>query len=195
VILGLTGKYCSGKNMAAKIFIDRDWYELDVDQIGHAVLKLMTLGITEEFGNEILHDDGSINRRVLGSIVFRDKKQMHKLESIIHPEMVNQCKTKIDENSDKHILLNAAILHHMGLNKLCDSVLWIESGVIIRLKRAKIRDKLSFMQIIRRIYGQRKLDAKYWVEDVDIHIIQNQGTRKNLETEVNLLIDNLEERV
>jgi dephospho-CoA kinase len=83
----------------------------------------------------------------------------------------------------------------MKLNNLCDSVLWVESPLFVRLKRGISRDNLSFLSIIKRIYGQRKLDAKYWVEDVDIHSIQNSGTRNNLETEINSLIDKFEKRV
>ena len=83
----------------------------------------------------------------------------------------------------------------MGLNSFCDSILWVESDIFTRFRRARARDHISLIQILKRIYGQRKLDAKYWVEDVDIHIIRNMGTRLSLETEVNTLIDMFEERV
>ncbi len=195
MVLGLTGKYCSGKNMAGKVFTDRGWYELDVDRFGHDALVKMRNDIVKIFGQDILYKDGSIDRKKLGSIVFNSRASLGHLESIIHPEMVDRCKQEIKDNKDKNILINAAILHHMGLNSLCDSVLWIESDLFIRIKRAMGRDKIPLLQILKRIYGQRKLDAKYWVEDVDIHIIQNMKTRSGLEMEVNTLIDMFEERV
>jgi len=195
VILGLTGKYCSGKNLAAESFISRGWYALDIDKFGHSALDTMSSSIVAAFGQSILSDNNSVDRKKLGSIVFGSKKQLALLESIIHPEMISRCKVEIQNNSHKNILINAAILHHMGLNKLCDSVLWIKSGIFIRFKRALIRDKLSFFQIIKRLYRQRKLDAKYWMEDVDIHIIHNHKTRFRLDAEVNALIDKFEERV
>jgi len=195
VILGLTGKYCSGKNLAAESFIFRGWYALDIDKFGHSALDTMSSSIVAAFGQSILSENNSIDRKELGRIVFGSKKQLILLESIIHPEMISRCKAEIQNNSHKNILINAAILHHMGLNKLCDSVLWIKSGVFSRFRRALTRDKLSFSQIIKRLYGQRKLDAKYWVEDVDIHIIQNRKTRFSLDAEVNVLIDKFEERV
>lgn len=195
MVLGLTGKYCSGKNMAGRIFADRGWYELDVDRFGHDALTKKTDQVVRVFGQVILSEDGSIDRKRLGSIVFNNKANLRRLESIIHPEMVDRCKQEINKNKDRNILINAAILHHMGLNSFCDSVLWVESDLFTRFRRARTRDRISLIQILRRIYGQRKLDAKYWVEDVDIHIIRNMGTRVSLETEINTLIDMFKERV
>lgn len=195
MVLGLTGKYCSGKNMAGRVFTDRGWYELDVDRFGHDALTKKTDQIVKVFGQVVLSEDGSIDRKRLGSIVFNNKANLRRLESIIHPEMVDRCKQEINKNKEKNILINAAILHHMGLNVLCDSILWVESDLFTRFRRAKARDRISVIQILIRIYGQRKLDAKYWVEDVDIHIIRNMGARVSLETEINTLIDMFKERV
>ena len=195
MVLGLTGKYCSGKNMAGRVFTGRGWDELDVDCFGHDALIKNTARIVKVFGQDVLSSDGSIDRKRLGSIVFDSKAYLRRLESIIHPEMVDRCRQEINSNKDKNILINAAILHHMGLNSFCDSILWVESDIFTRFRRARARDHISLIQILKRIYGQRKLDAKYWVEDVDIHIIRNMGTRVSLETEINTLIDMFEERV
>jgi len=195
VVLGLTGKYCSGKNLAARVFFGFVWYELDMDRFGHDALKGMSDKIVQAFGPGIVSDDGSIDRKKLGSVVFSSSKQLLLLESIIHPEMIDRCRNEIESNSHKNIIINAAILHHMKLNLICDSILWIESPLFTRLKRGISRDNLSFLSIVKRIYGQRKLDAKFWKEDVDIYSIQNSGSRISLETEVNSLIDKFEERV
>ena len=195
MVLGLTGKYCSGKNIVGRVFTDRNWYELDMDRFGHDALMKKAADVVKVFGQVILSEDGNINRKRLGSIVFSNRDQLRRLESIIHPEMVHQCEQVIKDNNDRNILINAAILHHMGLNSLCDSVLWVESDLFTRFRRAWTRDRISLFQIMKRIYGQRKLDTKYWVEDVDIHLIRNMGTRLSLETEVNTLIDMFEERV
>lgn len=195
MVLGLTGKYCSGKNVVAGYFISRDWYELDVDRFGHDALETMTSEVVKAFGTDILSNQEKIDRKKLGDLVFSSKKRLLILESIIHPEMIDHCRKEIKNNSHKNILINAAILHHMKLNQLCDSVLWVKSSFIARFKRGLKRDKLSKLSILKRMYGQRKLDAKYWVEDVDIHSIENNGSRNKLETEVNSLIDKLEKRV
>ncbi len=195
MIVGLTGKYCSGKNMAGRVFSDRGWDELDIDKFGHDALLEKSLELIKTFGSGIVNVSGGIDRKKLGSIVFGDKKQLLKLESIIHPVMVDRCRAYIAQNSSRNILINAAILHHMGLNSLCNSILWIEASLIIRFRRALKRDNLSFFQIIRRIFRQAKLDAKYWKEDVDIHIIRNNSTGDNLVAKVISLIEEYEKRV
>jgi dephospho-CoA kinase len=195
VVLGLTGKYCSGKNVIASFFISRDWYELDVDRFGHDALETKTPEVLMAFGRGILSNQGSIDRKKLGDLVFSSNKKLSILESIIHPEMIDNCRKEIKDSSHKNILINAAILHHMKLNQLCDSVLWVESSFISRFNRGMRRDNLSILSIFKRMYGQRKLDAKYWVEDVDIHNIENKGSRNRLETEINSLIDKIEKRV
>ena len=195
MVLGLTGKYCSGKNLAAEFIVSRGWYEIDMDRFGHDALIKKSAQVVEAFGQIVLSEDGSIDRKKLGVIVFNNKTHLQYLESIIHPEMVKRCKQEIEGNKDRNILINAAILHHMRLNSLCDSVLWVESNFFTRFGRARDRDNLSAIPILKRIYGQRKLDAKYWVEDVDIYSIQNNGNKIDLETEVNTLIDKFEERV
>jgi len=195
VVLGLTGKYCSGKNVVAGFFISRDWYELDVDRFGHDALKTKINEVVQAFGTGILLKEGSVDRKKLGELVFSNKNKLLLLESIIHPEMINHCRKEIKNNSHRNILINAAILHHMKLNKLCDSVLWVETSFISRFKRGISRDNLSILSILKRMYGQRKLDAKYWVEDVDIHSIENKGSIIRLETKVNTLIDKFEKRV
>ncbi len=195
MIVGLTGKYCSGKNMAARVFADRGWDELDIDKFGHDALIDKSEEVIKIFGSGILSADGDIDRKKLGAIVFRSRKKLLKLESIIHPAMVDRCRIYIEKNNSRNILINAAILHHMGLNSLCNSILWIESSLVLRFRRALKRDKLPLTQIIRRIFRQHKLDAKYWREDVDIHIIRNNSTGDSLVAEVNSLIEEYEKRV
>jgi dephospho-CoA kinase len=195
VVLGLTGKYCSGKNMVAGYFVNRGWLDLDIDRFGHDALQIKSDEVIKEFGPGIRSEDGNIDRKRLGVLVFSSSKKLSDLESIIHPEMIIRCKKEIQNNNNRHIIINAAILHKMGLNTLCNSILWVESPLFIRVNRGRSRDNLNLLSIIRRIYGQRKLDAKYWQEDVDIYNIMNSGSGNSLEAEVNFLIDIFEERV
>ena len=194
MVLGLTGKYCSGKNLVSKMFIKRGWDELDVDLFGHEALKIKSAEVIDAFGTGIISENTLIDRKLLGRIVFKSGEKLELLESIIHPEMVSMCIQRIEDSKGRHVVINAAILHRMGLNRLCDSVLWIESGLYSRLIRARIRDGFGYIQIMKRIFSQYKLDAKYWEEDVDIHIIRNGSTREQLEVEVSELIDEFEKR-
>jgi dephospho-CoA kinase len=195
MVLGLTGKYCSGKSIAGKIFTARGWLELEVDSFGHDALSARRYDVRKAFGDEVVGHSGEIDRKKLGALVFSDREKLKILESIIHPEMADRCEREIAANSGRNILINAAILHHMSLDRLCDSVLWIESGTISRFVRARKRDGLSVFQIAKRFYSQRQLDAKYWGKDVDTHIIRNSGDKAGFDKEINALIDMFEKRV
>ncbi|RLD30559.1 MAG: dephospho-CoA kinase, partial [Bacteroidetes bacterium] len=69
-----------------------------MDRFGHDALESMLDKIVQTFGSGILLKDGSIDRKILGSIVFSSKKKLLLLESIIHPVMVTRCRNEIQNN-------------------------------------------------------------------------------------------------
>ncbi len=194
MVLGITGKYCSGKNTVSRIFVSHGWYEIDVDRLGYRALKEKTVEVVSLFGKDILDNNGEIDRKKLGDIVFNSRKALAALESIIHPVMVDLCKKEIQECGNCSIVINAAILHKMGLNRLCDAVLWVESPFLRRMGRALVRDSHSVCHILKRMAAQRKLDAKYYHEVVDSYTIWNGSSVHILETDVVKIITALGER-
>ncbi len=194
MILGITGKYCSGKSTVARIFVAHGWYEIDVDRLGYAALDKRAAAVTTRFGREVVDDSGTVDRRKLGDIVFKDKEALEDLESIIHPEMVRLCEKEIRECGRDSIIINAAILHKMGLDRLCDAILWVESPFLRRLGRAFRRDSRSICHVLKRMNAQRKLDAKYYSKDVDRYTIWNGSSVRELEPAVLNLITAMGEK-
>lgn len=194
MIVGITGKYCSGKNLAAEIFASNGWAGIDVDLIGHRALEIKKDEVADVFGRGILGPDGRINRKELGRIVFKDKKALRTLEKILHPLMVELCREEIESAGTGNIIINAAVLHRMGLNKLCGAVIWVKAPFFTRLKRSLKRDNHSLFHSLKRMLSQRELDAKYWEEDVDSYTIWNNSSIAELEAEVTRLSSALGER-
>ena len=184
MILGITGKYCSGKNLVTDFVVKEGWHEIDMDKLGHQVLKQNKAEVAALFGKEILDGGGEVDRERLGEIVFGSKKELHRLEAVIHPKMVSLCRMIIEDRKSEDLVINAAILHKMGLNRLCDSILWVKAPFLDRFRRALKRDSYSFLQIIRRMAAQRSLDAKYYREDVDSYTIWNKSSIDDLESEI-----------
>lgn len=184
MVLGLTGKYCSGKNTVAEFFCSEGWYVIDVDQLGHKALGIKAVEITDAFGISILDEKGVIDRKKLGKRVFGNKKSLRILESCIHPEMVRLCKREIESCGRTNVVINAAILYKMGLNKLCDAIVWVKAPFVERLRRSLNRDSHTVFQSIRRMAAQRKLEAKYYSKDVDSYTILNTSSREDMKTEV-----------
>src|SRR2546430_438242 len=88
--LGLTGGIASGKSFVAARLREMNFRVLDADQLGHKFIEpdQSAYGpVVEEFGNEVLRPDKSVDRKKLGAIVFADPQKLAKLNSILHPRI------------------------------------------------------------------------------------------------------------
>ncbi|MBN1523249.1 MAG: dephospho-CoA kinase [Spirochaetales bacterium] len=172
MVIGVTGKYCSGKNIITRLIAARNFTEIDVDTIGHEVLSQKSREVIASFGQKITDADGSINRRKLGRIVFADKKKRQALERLLHPEMTELIKQQI--LLYKNAVINAALLFPMKLDSLCDAVIIVRSPLIQRIFRAKKRDRLDFCEIIKRFLSQLKILSNKTTGNVDIYNVDNR---------------------
>ncbi len=164
MVLGITGKYCSGKSVLARLFVSCGFEHIDVDLVGHEALEAKREELRAAFGDEILDGAaGRINRKALGRIVFRDRKKRKILEEIVHPWMVQKVAALLnteDVQSSKAYVISAALLHKMKLDVLCDVVVLVETHVIIRALRAMKRDGLSLVSMMRRFSSQAHIPTR-----------------------------------
>ena len=192
IIAGLTGKYCAGKNTVAAMFEKRGFIHIDVDSLGHAALPRIKNEVVSHFGKEILDRD-EIDRKKLGSIVFSDEAEKKALEKLIHPVMVEMVEKKIRENKGSDILINAAILHQMGLDSLCSALIWVDAPLFTRIKRALKRDSLPLKEVIKRIITQTDLNTNLMKKKSDTYTIRNCGSVEKTASAVEKLIEKLKE--
>ncbi len=88
MIIGLTGSIATGKSQSSKIFKQLGCYIIDADKISRTLTtkdSKCLKDIIGTFGTDVLKDDGTLNRKKLGEIVFNDKQLKIELERIIHP--------------------------------------------------------------------------------------------------------------
>lgn len=188
MILGIAGKACSGKNAAAAIFVAKGYESVDVDTLGHKALLLKKDDIVQAFGIHILNTEGEIDRKVLGSLVFKDKPALKKLESMTHPAVFSMVEEFIRSSESENIIINAAILGTSGMDVLCDRVLWIDSPLLLRILRAINRDRNRISAIFSRIRSQRDLTIQHFSADVDIYMVRNRGKLGELEKQIDLFL-------
>lgn len=175
-VIGVYGLLASGKTTFSKMLSSYiDALYISADEIGHAALTLKKDDIVHAFGLSILDEDNNINRKTLGRIVFSDKKKLKKLESISHPFILDQIK-KIIDSTDKDIVIEAALLHRIKIDKLCNLKIYIDSNVssiVSRLKNRSIdEDKARKLIKIQR-------DVKINKSDADI-VVKNMRDYRNL---------------
>ena len=127
MIVGLTGRSCSGKDRVASLLDDR-FTVIDEDGLGHVALDANRDRIVEAFGEDIL-TEGKVDRKRLGPKVFSSPEALKTLESISHPWMVEETlrECREAEKEGKIPVINAAILEKMGFVEYCDEVILVPS--------------------------------------------------------------------
>lgn len=183
MIIGVTGKYCSGKNIVSYILQKYGFIEIDVDKIGHRVLENEAKRVINTFGRGILNKEGRINRQKLAGIVFRSKKSRVKLEAMLHPLMKEQIQGVIERNN-KNFIINAALLFQMQLHGLCDFIIFVRAPFCKRVRWALHRDKLSIWDILPRFFSQFQIFSKLKLPGVDIYYEDNKGSIQELEKRI-----------
>lgn len=173
-MLGVAGKYCSGKSALVSFLQELGFREIDVDSVGHELLREEPVKgrVVVRFGNFVLNANGEIDRRELGRRVFRNRRALRDLERLLHPPMVRRVEQLL-QNCSGRVVINAAILFRMGLDRLCSLVIYVRSPLLQRLRRAVSRDGLTLWQALSRTAAQRGICPKYSPEGVDIYYVDN----------------------
>lgn len=186
-IIGLTGGYCAGKNEVANILASHGWDIIDVDRLGHEALQQSAQYIKETFGTEVFHQDGSIDRKALGAIVFADPARMQQLESIVHPAMFGLLDSLMDQHLRKgteHLCINAALLYRFPHLRSCSAVIEVKAPLLVRISRARQRDGVSTLQALKRIMAQRALWHLRPQPPFPIYKVSNYGSLLMLANQV-----------
>jgi dephospho-CoA kinase len=172
MIIGLTGVYCAGKNHIARLLEERGLPVLDVDKLGHGALETEKSAVLERFGEDILDREGRIDRKLLGARVFGKPEELAALEAIVHPAANRETLAWI-ERQGGNCVINAALLHRSSVS--LDAVIVVEAPFFTRLLRARRRDRLPWIALLKRFRSQKEFTAQYFKEKTDIYRVENRG--------------------
>lgn len=179
LVLGLTGSIGSGKSTVARMFQELGAEIIDADKVGHSLLekKEVRESIVKNFGSCILDKEGRIERRKLGKIVFRDKKRLEELNSIIHPLIFSEIKRRITFSEARIIIVDAAILLEAGGDSLVDKVIVVNASYETRRKRIRESSLLSSKEVEGIIKAQFSQDEK--IQRADFLIENEEGIEES----------------
>lgn len=183
LVLGITGGSGSGKSQVCKLLASMGAQIIDADEIGHQITAREDVlrEIVVEFGSDILNDDGTLNRKKLGSIVFASKSALETLNVITHKKIFDEIEKILSESYNDIIAIDAAVLKNTRLKNLCNFIISVVAPRDQRVKRIMQRDYLSEEKAMDRIKSQ-PTDAQY-AHGVDF-VILNNGNVENLNRRV-----------
>ena len=181
-VIGLTGGIGTGKSVVAGILSEEGALILDADRLGHEVYlpgRPAYDDIVDEFGRGVLAEDGTIDRKKLGPIVFGDPAKLAKLNAITHPRMKEMMRAKLAEaerEGTRFVVLEAALLFDASWDDLTDEVWVTVVDAETAARRASERSGIPVEQVLERIQkAQMASDERIRRSDV---MIDTSGTLK-----------------
>jgi len=184
--IGLIGGIASGKSEVARLLAERGAVIIDADRVAHVAYATGTQGyaaVVKEFGEEVVGEDGAIDRRKLGAIVFSEPLLMQKLTSIVWPpaRKLLEARKQAHANLGTEVLvIEAAVLVEAGWSDLVDEIWFVRTQVETAIRRLTELRGMSVKDAQSRI-AARDLGPLLAAADV---VIDNDGDLGELETRV-----------
>ena len=190
LVIGLTGGIGTGKSEAARHMVSLGAALIDADLVGHEAYQPHAEAwrlVVEAFGDGILQDNGEIDRRSLGAIVFSDPEQLARLNGIMHPLMARMVQEKIDALQSKGtgvVVVEAALLFEAGWDSLVQEVWVTDASEEVVIHRLAQRNGMSEEEARKRLASQMSRSDR--LERADC-VIDNSG----VVSEMHMAIDEL----
>jgi dephospho-CoA kinase len=187
-VLGITGGIGCGKSTVLAYLQERyGAILLETDRIAHQLMEPgqpVYTEVVKNFGKEILHPDGTIDRKKLGAIVFTDETKLELLNSLSHPAVKQYVRDRIREVKDTSgsihakkdeqiIVVEAALLLEDHYEAICDEIWYIYTLEDKRRERLKSSRGLTDEKITEILASQSS--ERFYLDGAD-RVIHNDGS-------------------
>jgi dephospho-CoA kinase len=190
--VALTGGIASGKSTVAGILTELGAVVIDSDLLAREVVEPGTRGLSavaDEFGPQVLGDDGRLDRTALGALVFADEAARRRLEAILHP-LIRARSAEIESAAPAGVLVvhDIPLLVESGQAALFGAVLVVDVPVPTQVDRM-VRDRgWTREQAEARVAAQADRETRLRAAT---HVIENTGTVDDLRERVTEVVDEL----
>ncbi len=170
--IGITGGIGSGKTTVCKLFELLGIPVYYADAASKKILnedKIAKEKIVNIFGTSILDQEGLIDRKKLGTIVFNKKVELDKLNGILHPAVGLHFEKWLKQQNAAYILKEAAILFESGAFKQVDKVITVVAPLELKISRIIQRDGISREEVLSRMKNQMTDEERVKRSDFVIH--------------------------
>ena len=191
IIIGICGRSGSGKGYVCKLFSALGALHVDTDVIYHDLLlakdnKPTALAgeLAYAFGN-ILMDNGEVDRKTLGKIVFSDDRKRKELNTITHRAILAQTKKRIENSEQPFVLIDAPLLFESGFDKFCDVTVCVTADEDVCIDRIIKRDGIERDDAKKRLCAQ--ISSSDLIDKCDYVIYNNPND--DVKSQVELIIE------
>lgn len=189
-VIGLTGGIASGKSTVSELLTAFGFKVVDADTAAREAVAKGTPGIEkvrEVFGDEAIDDNGEMDRKYMGDLVFNYPGERIKLNEIVHPivrEIMEEKKQQFLKEGH-NVIMDIPLLYENELQDTVDEVWLVYTSESIQIDRLMERNDLTQEEAKARVYSQISIDKKSRMAD---HVIDNLGDKLELKQNLERLL-------
>ncbi|MBN6203552.1 dephospho-CoA kinase [Staphylococcus saprophyticus] len=191
-VIGLTGGIASGKSTVSELLSAHGFKIVDADIASRQAVEKGTKGlerVKEAFGEQVIDENGEMNRAYVGEVVFNQPEKRLELNEIVHPivrEIMEKEKAQY-LSEGYHVIMDIPLLFENNLQDTVDEVWLVYTSESIQIDRLMERNNISMEEAKARVYSQISIDKKRRMAD---HEIDNRDTKLELKQNLeNLLLE------
>ena len=195
LIVGLVGRAGSGKSSVAAALAARDAIVIDADQIGHEVTDRdpdVRAALLAEYGPAVYLDDGTLNRRLVATLVFQSPPALAALNRLVHPRIIQRVRARIArlaaEGFRGPVVVDAALMLDWGFEHECDAILAVIAPEEAQVARLVASRGWSDAEARRRLAAQK---TNAYFRDAADEVIDNSGEQAALGPAVDAALSRL----
>lgn len=190
-VIGLTGGIASGKSTVSELLSVFSFKVVDADKAAREAVKKGSKGLAqvrEVFGDEAIDENGEMNRRYMGDLVFNHPEKRLELNAIIHPIVRDIMEEEKQEylKQGYNVIMDIPLLFENELENTVDEVWVVYTSESIQMDRLMQRNNLSLEDAKARVYSQISIDKKSRMAD---HVIDNLGDKLELKQNLERLLE------
>ncbi|MEZ8877853.1 MULTISPECIES: dephospho-CoA kinase [Vibrio] len=181
IIIGLSGGIASGKTTVANLFHEHFNIDIvDADIVAREVVALGSEGLKQiatHFGEEVLLEDGALNRAKLREVIFTDPTEKQWLNELLHPMIRDKIDSDLSKVKSPYALLVAPLLVENQMQGMADRVLIVDVPTEVQIERTMSRDNVSKEQVTAILKSQASREQRLAVAD---DVIKNHTKNQEL---------------
>ncbi|HCT8167260.1 TPA: dephospho-CoA kinase [Staphylococcus aureus] len=190
-VIGLTGGIASGKSTVSELLSVFGFKVVDADKAAREAVKKGSKGLAqvrEVFGDEAIDENGEMNRRYMGDLVFNHPEKRLELNAIIHPIVRDIMEEEKQEylKQGYNVIMDIPLLFENELENTVDEVWVVYTSESIQMDRLMQLNNLSLEDAKARVYSQISIDKKSRMAD---HVIDNLGDKLELKQNLERLLE------